>query len=159
MHRFWEKPSLAHARELLGRGALWNTFVCVGQADTLWEMARQAVPDLYRAFLAIRRALGSPQAAQVTERVYETLRAVNFCSGVCEPLTPRLRVLPVPEVSWSDWGSEECICASLQRIGKLEECLARLRHNGDDATLAPPLTAHRGGDYRRSTSVLARCRR
>ncbi|MGE0824368.1 MAG: sugar phosphate nucleotidyltransferase [Candidatus Binatia bacterium] len=35
VRRFWEKPSLSCAQELLARGALWNTFVCVAQAATV----------------------------------------------------------------------------------------------------------------------------
>lgn len=128
VQRFWEKPDLGRAHTLLKRGALWNTFVCVSQVGTLWEIVRQAVPHLYEAFLEIRRAVGSPQIEQVTARVYERLRPVNFCAGVCEPLAARLRVLPVPAVGWSDWGSVERICTSLEQLGKLEECLARLRH-------------------------------
>ena len=68
--RFWEKPSSMQARTLLKRGALWNTFVFFTRAATLWQMVRQAAPDLYEAFVKIRRALGNLQAEQVTENVY-----------------------------------------------------------------------------------------
>src|SRR5712692_1537985 len=105
VQRFWEKPSPVCVQALLVRGALWNTFVGVAWAPTLWEMVRQEAPDLYQAFTEIRQALGKSDAPLVTERVYETLCTVNFSSGVCEPLAPWLRVLPVPEVGWSDWGS------------------------------------------------------
>jgi mannose-1-phosphate guanylyltransferase len=142
VRRFWEKPSLAQAYALLRRGALWNTFVCVAQAATLWDLTRRAVPDLYRAFRVIQEALHGGQAPRVTERVYETLRAVNFSSGVCEPLASRLRVLRAPEVGWSDWGSVERIRASLELLDDRNEGLARLRHSGDAAALAVPLMEH-----------------
>jgi mannose-1-phosphate guanylyltransferase len=138
VRRFWEKPPLAQAHALLGRGALWNTFVCVAQATTWWDLTRQAAPDLFRAFRVIRRALRSDQAPRVTERVYETLRAVNFSSGVCEPLVSRLRVLRVPAVGWSDWGSVERICASLETLGDRNAGLARRRSREGDAALGPP---------------------
>jgi mannose-1-phosphate guanylyltransferase len=125
--QFWEKPSSLQAQLLLTRGALWNTFVCVSQAATLWEMARQVVPDLYEDFMHIRHALHSSHAPLVTDTVYRMIPAVNFSTAICQPLASRLRVLPVPDVGWSDWGSVERICASLERMGKLEECLARLR--------------------------------
>jgi hypothetical protein len=48
-------------------------------------------------------------------------------SEVCERCTSWLRVLPVPDLGWSDWGSAERVLGSLQRIGKLDECLAWLR--------------------------------
>jgi mannose-1-phosphate guanylyltransferase len=123
--RFWEKPSSMQARTLLKRGALWNTFVFFTRAATLWQMVRQAAPDLYEAFVKIRRALGNLQAEQVTENVYATLRSANFSSEICEPSSARLRVFPVPEVGWSDWGSVERILTSLKQMGKLEETVAR----------------------------------
>ncbi len=92
IHQFWEKPSSIDRQLLLARGALWNTFVCVAWAPTLWSLARQATPDLYHAFAEIRWALGKSSAPLVIERVYEILRAVNFSSGVCEPLASYLRV-------------------------------------------------------------------
>ncbi|MGE0684364.1 MAG: hypothetical protein AB7P69_26090, partial [Candidatus Binatia bacterium] len=113
------------AEQLLRRGAVWNTFVCVAQATTLWEMTRQAAPDLYRDFMAVRQALGSPRAACITEYLYRTLRAVNFSSGVCEALPSRLRVLPAPAVGWSDWGSVERICDALRQRGKMNDAVQR----------------------------------
>ncbi len=144
VQRFWEKPSPPCAQGLFVRGALWNTFVCVAQATTLWEMTRQAAPDLYQDFMAIRRALGSAHAASVIESVYRTLRAVNFSTGVCEPLPSRLRELPVPPVGWSDWGSVERILASLQSIGKLDECRARIRHGKGHTAVTLPSMEHHG---------------
>lgn len=141
VRQFWEKPALSQTEQLLRRGAVWNTFVCVAQATTLWEMTRQAAPDLYRDFMAIRRALGGPQAGAVTEYIYRTLRAVNFSSGVCEALPSRLRVLPVPAVGWSDWGSVGRIVASLKQLDKLNDCLTRLRRQGK-ALPAPLLATH-----------------
>jgi mannose-1-phosphate guanylyltransferase len=137
--RFWEKPSAVDRHMLLARGALWNTFVCVAWTPTLWATAHKAIPDVDSAFIEIRQALGRPHAPLVIERVYEALRAVNFSAGICEPLAAELRVLPVPDVGWSDWGSVERIYTSLEQMGKLDDCLARLRHRKSDAALALPL--------------------
>ena len=70
----------------------------------------------------------SSDAFCFTEHAYERMRAVNFSSGVYEPLVSWLRVLPLPDVGWSDWGTAERIVASLHHVGKLDACLARLRH-------------------------------
>jgi mannose-1-phosphate guanylyltransferase len=128
--RFSEKPSRAHAGELLARGALWNTFVFAAQATTLWAMVRRTAPDLADAFARIGHVLSlrSSYAPFFTAQVYERMRAVNFSSGVCEPLVSWLRVLPLPAVGWSDWGTAERIVASLHHLGQLEACLARVRH-------------------------------
>jgi len=125
VRRFWEKPSPTQAYALLRRGALWNTFVCVARAATVWEMTRQTAAELYRNFMAIRRALANSHAGQVTESVYRMMRPVNFSTEVCERLPARLRVLPVPEVGWSDWGSVERICDALQQLGKMNDAVQR----------------------------------
>jgi mannose-1-phosphate guanylyltransferase len=124
--RFWEKPSRAHAETLWRHGALWNSFVCVSHAHTLWTMVREAVPDVYMHFLRLYHALGTPEAQHVMRRMYRHLRAVNFSSGVCEPWATTLRVLPVPDVGWSDWGSVERIVATIEQLGKKAEFDARL---------------------------------
>ena len=95
------------------------------QATTLWEMTRWAVPDLHHTFSNIRLMLSSSHTPLFTEHAYQTMRTVNFSSGVCEPLASRLRVLPVPDVGWSDWGSVERICASLQQLGKMDNAVQR----------------------------------
>ncbi len=146
--RFWEKPSCVDRHMLQARGALWNTFVCVAWVPTLWAMVQRVAPDLYHAFTEIRQALGRPHAPLVIERVYEALRAVNFSSVVCEPLTSCLRVLPVPDVGWSDWGSVERIYASLEQMGTLDDCLARLRHRQGDTAPALSLPKQRGTGIR-----------
>jgi hypothetical protein len=43
---------------------------------------------------------------------------------VCQPM---YRVIRVPQVGWSDWGTKERILTSLQEIGKPDERLQRLR--------------------------------
>lgn len=123
---FWEKPSPFQAEILWQNKALWNSFVCVAQCHTLWDMIREAVPDVYLHFLRIYRALGTPEVQHITRRTYRHLRAVNFSSGVCEPWASLLRVLPVPDVGWSDWGSVERIVATVEQLGKKSELLARL---------------------------------
>jgi mannose-1-phosphate guanylyltransferase len=125
VRRFWEKPSLPWAQAILARGALWNTFVGVARAATVWEMTRQTAPELYDSFTVLRRALAHRHTAQVTEDVYRLLRPVSFSTEVCERLPTRLRVLPVPEVGWSDWGSVERIGDTLRRLGKLNEAVQR----------------------------------
>ncbi|MGE0823735.1 MAG: sugar phosphate nucleotidyltransferase [Candidatus Binatia bacterium] len=146
VQRFWEKPDLLTRRALFARGALWNTFVCVSWAPTVWHLVQQVAPDVAAAFAEIRQVIGTPAAAAVIERVYATLRSVNFSSGVCAPLVARLRVFPVPEVGWSDWGSPQRISDTLARLGKLDECLARLGHRENlDSTAFPLLYQRKPG--------------
>jgi mannose-1-phosphate guanylyltransferase len=122
----WEKPSLYQEEKLWRQGALWNSFVYVTKCHRLWDMVREAAPDVYLHFLRIYRALRSPEMHHITKRIYRHLRTVNFSSGVCEPWAPALRVLPVPDVGWSDWDSVERIVATVKQLGKQPDLLARL---------------------------------
>jgi len=151
VRRFLEKPSSAEARALMARGALCNTFVFVAKSATLWRMFRQTAPDLYLTFEMIRVMQNSLHAALFTTHAYETMPALNFSRDVCEPLASWLRVLPMPECGWSDWGCEERILASLQQIGKLEECLIRLGQR--KAVAQDHVSAVRGGTLEASTRV------
>jgi len=126
VRRFWEKPPLSYADKLWRQGALWNTFVCVARAGALWRLAREVVPDLYADFIEIRQAIGTPEETMVIKTVYKRLRAVNFSSDVCQLRPHQLRVFPVPQVGWSDWGSVERICATFDQLGRNVELMARL---------------------------------
>ncbi|MGH7928352.1 MAG: sugar phosphate nucleotidyltransferase, partial [Candidatus Binatia bacterium] len=123
--RFCEKPGAAEAERLMVQGALWNTFVFAARARVLWDLARQTVPDICSAFEAIRLMLASVHANLFIEHVYQKMRIANFSSEVLSPTASRLRVLAVPEVGWSDWGSVERILASAKQVGRLHEIAER----------------------------------
>ena len=136
VREFWEKPTLGEACALLRRGALWNTFICTARANLLWDMVRLVAPALYSDFRAIRHALYSSRANTEIENRYHRMQSVNFSTDVCEPLARSLRVLPVPDVGWSDWGSVKRICSTLEQLGKLDHCLARLNQRQGDIVSA-----------------------
>ena len=134
---FWEKPPLPHAEKLMRDGALWNTFVFAARAATLWEMTRQTVPELYGAFSGVRIMLGTTHAQKYIDQTYERLCAVNFSSAILAQCAERLRVLAVPEIGWSDWGSADRIFDSVMRVGRVGELAARLeQHRVNDPSMA-----------------------
>jgi len=124
---FWEKPDPAHAQRLNLKGCLWNTFVFVTRATTLWGMALNAAPQLYQIFWNMRLVLDSIHASTFVEHCYRRLQPVNFSSTILAHASSRLKVIPVPKVGWSDWGTPERILASLKSIGRLDEFLQRVR--------------------------------
>jgi len=134
--KFWEKPSAFKARELFSRGALWNTFVFGVQAHALWDLVLSRAPELYHSFRSIGLTLNGKHGQMYIDHIYNQIRTVDFSTEILQHLAHRLRVLPVPEVGWSDWGTAERICDSLKTIGKLDECFARLKQRkADFATL------------------------
>jgi mannose-1-phosphate guanylyltransferase len=108
--RFWEKPSLQQAHELLSRGCLWNTFVTVGRAATFFEMLISQVPE---AVLAISRAV----ADNTLNLAYASLEAVDFSRDVLTNLPHRLLVLRDRASGWADLGSPARVLDTLSRNG------------------------------------------
>jgi mannose-1-phosphate guanylyltransferase len=137
VRRFWEKPPLSHAYTLWKQGALWNTFVGVANAGTIWRLVRDVAPDLYEDFLQVRQAIGTPAETATIQRTYQRLRVVNFSADVCQLRPHQLRVFPVPPVGWSDWGSAERILASFEQLGRRDELVARLSQRQRGPVSAP----------------------
>jgi len=107
VHRFWEKPSARLARELFGRGCLWNTFVIVGRARTFLDVIASTVPVMYRAFEPLRDHRSDLAELECAARVYETLQEGDFSHQVLSACTERLAVLRLGKVGWSDLGTPE----------------------------------------------------
>src|SRR5262245_11863230 len=128
---FVEKPTLATARSLIRSGALWNTMIMVFKARVLLEALQELCPTMYTRFAGIRDAIGSDYETMITDETYRNLQPVNFSTAFLEKIAvtnPRmLSVLPVLQVTWSDWGSPErlirdcdSLCRSRGRIHRTE---------------------------------------
>src|SRR3990170_3044487 len=117
VRQFWEKPSLALARDLLGRGCLWNSFVMVGCVPTLLTLIRKALPDLYDRFAGVRPALDTLGEEEAVRGLYARLPSTNFSHGVLAACPANLAVLPVNGTDWSDWGEPRRVLATLVRLG------------------------------------------
>ena len=111
VRRFWEKPASELAQALLADGCLWNSFVMVGLGATLLGLIERTLRDLFSAFLPVRRWMGTPMEAAVADAVYRTFPASDFSRGVLGAIAPRLAVLPVRGVAWSDLGRPERVLA------------------------------------------------
>lgn len=96
--RFWEKPSLSEARELLRRGCLWNTFVTAGYADTFLDLFCSEVPNL---ILYLNQAL----AERDLDAAYQKLSALDFSRGVLSRQPRRLLSVRDTDSGWADLGS------------------------------------------------------
>lgn len=99
---FLEKPSPNKVKWLLARGALWNTMVFAASAGTIWRYVNETAPLLLEKFALVHRMLEKRNGSYSLDEIYETMPAVNFSSHICQALPERLRVLPVPDVGWSD---------------------------------------------------------
>jgi mannose-1-phosphate guanylyltransferase len=118
---FIEKPERDVARDLVSCGGLWNTLVMVLKAKTFLNAVSRIAPLLYSSFERIWRAVGTASLGDLVKEVYQQMYPVNLSKGLLEllplerPLT--LCVLPVRNIHWSDWGSEQRIIHVLENNG------------------------------------------
>jgi len=119
---FVEKPSTEAAKMMMRKGALWNTLVLVVRCKILLQAIQRATPELYRSFEPIQHAIGTADEQRVIEEVYHKLPSLNFSRGVLEVLSfehrQALVVLPVPGVTWSDWGTNNRLLSMLRQLGE-----------------------------------------
>jgi mannose-1-phosphate guanylyltransferase len=108
VNRFWEKPSLQQARELLRRGCLWNTFVTVGRAGTFVDLLRSQRPEV---ILSINKALEENEL----DAAYRLIPAVDLSSHVLALHPDRLLAVPDMTSGWVDLGSPARVMDTLAR--------------------------------------------
>ncbi len=115
--RFWEKPSPARARMLLGRGCLWNSFVMVARIPALLTLIRRALPGLYFPFAGLSGAIDTLLEGEAARALYARIPSTNFSRQVLAERPANLAVLPVIGVRWSDLGNPRRVRATLARAG------------------------------------------
>ncbi len=104
--RFWEKPPIEKARELLSAGCLWNTFVGVGSAKAFLPLFCSTVPA---TVAKIVHALSCDDL----EGIYANLNTVDFSRDVLRSEPHRLLVLPDAGSGWTDFGSPRRVIDTL----------------------------------------------
>lgn len=119
---FVEKPGPEAAEKIIRRGALWNTLVTIFKVTTIMNVLQCAMPEVYRSFQPLLKAIGTPDEQRVVEAVYHELRPINFSSAILEDLPfqhrQALLVLPVRGVTWGDWGSADRLRTGLKKMGQ-----------------------------------------
>ena len=113
---FVEKPNLRVASSLQSQGFLWNSFVVIGQVQTLLLLFARALPKLVDSFLTAWTALGSSSEQAVLERLYRDLPNSDFSRDVLARQPEMLAVLPVTGVSWDDLGDPARVRAVREKI-------------------------------------------
>ncbi len=124
--RFCEKPPAVLAERLWRRGALWNTFVMVGSARRFWALGDEHLPVQTALFDAYRRAVATAgDEARVVHEIYNKMPAADYSSAVLQN-AQGLRVVPLHDCGWSDWGTPERVLESLRHHSDYEVLSSRL---------------------------------
>ena len=101
---FREKPDRATAERFVQSGRFfWNSGMFLWRADVVLREIRQQLPELCAALTQIEAALGTPEADEVTSRVWPAIHPISIDYGVMEGAKD-VAVLPV-DPGWKDVGS------------------------------------------------------
>ena len=123
--RFCEKPPAALAERLWRHGALWNTFVMVGSARRFWALGWEHMPAQTALFDTYRQAMGVGDEDKVVREIYRGMPSADYSSDVLAHARG-LRVVPLHDCGWSDWGTPERVLESLRHHSDYEVLSSRL---------------------------------
>ena len=115
--RFWEKPGMRAAQQLMTSGSLWNSFVMVGKVEAFMEMFRTHLRDSFRMFDISKKMLRTSQEKPLMRAIYSWLPESNFSSDILEKATENLMVKRVASVGWSDLGEPQRVIGTLNDLG------------------------------------------
>ncbi len=120
VNRFWEKPPLAEARDLMKTGGLWNTFVTIGYRGAFLKLLTDTVPS---AVSEISKALtqGDPGAA------YRDMAAIDFSKHVLSQNHRQLLVIQDEVSGWADLGNPVRVIETLIRNRIVPAWLRKMR--------------------------------
>lgn len=135
--RFLEKPALDEARLLVAAGALWNTMIMAFKVKTLLRYVTKIFPDIARRFRGLAKTIGTAAEKEALRRLYRTLPPLDLPRDILETISTRIpgaiTVLPVLQVTWSDWGSPRRL-AETRRIIERRMDAANVSQQLRDAT-------------------------
>jgi mannose-1-phosphate guanylyltransferase len=135
--RFVEKPDARAARELLGRGALWNSFIFAASGPALVGMMRERIPEIVDSMATALARDSRSGGTRALEELYEELPPLDFSRAVLQGSEEKLRVIKAAACGWSDLGTPRRVSDTLKRIE--HERLERPRRapNAPSFTTAP----------------------
>jgi len=116
--RFVEKPSALLAAQLMGRGALWSSFVMAGRGTSFGALFATAQPSLLASFLENDGLLDQRDRRPPDDlvRLYASMPTLDFSRDVLEACRDQLRLVGVPSCGWSDLGTPERVMGWLARL-------------------------------------------
>lgn len=122
--RFWEKPCLSVAKDLLDRGCVWNTFVMVGTAEAFVDAIRSNAADVFNVFDLLSNVDSPEEESRIARRIYEEIPTSDLSKCVLSELPERLGVFCLGDVGWSDLGNPERLLEVLARTGERSDWLS-----------------------------------
>ena len=115
--KFVEKPTAAHARELIDSGALWNAFIIAATGQTLLHLIERRFPEIVTEMRNVVRRDRQRASDAHTAGLYRCLPTLDFSSDVLGDGTgANLQVLEVAPCGWSDLGTSKRVAKTLRQL-------------------------------------------
>lgn len=134
--RFWEKPCLEMAKDLLDRGCVWNTFVMVGAAAAFVQAIASAAPDIYNAFDPLWNIDRAEEESRIARTIYDGIQSSDLSKSVLSEVPEKLGVFCLRDVGWSDLGEPERLLEVLAQTGEPNGWLNEWRQMTQKTSLA-----------------------
>jgi mannose-1-phosphate guanylyltransferase len=96
---FCDRPSPRFAKQLIDRGALWNTLVMVGHVDAFVNMINASRAGLGNAF---QGCLWAGEEVNIADLYYQRIYSVDFLRDVLSIQAPNLITLRAALPGWND---------------------------------------------------------
>jgi mannose-1-phosphate guanylyltransferase len=131
--QFVEKPTAALARDLIARGAVWNSFIFWARATALLALMRRRLPEIVEEMTnALACDSRRDEVTPALEELYDRLPVVDFSRAVMQGAESALRVSTAAACGWTDLGTPRRVAQTLQRFQ-----LASDIHPPESALAAP----------------------
>jgi mannose-1-phosphate guanylyltransferase len=117
VEQFVEKPTAALARDLIARGAVWNSFIFWARGTRLLELIRGRLSEIVEEMTkALARDWRGDEGISALTELYERLPVVDFSRAVMQGAESALRVCSAPACGWTDLGTPRRVVRTLQRL-------------------------------------------
>jgi mannose-1-phosphate guanylyltransferase len=139
--RFVEKPTATIARDLIRRGAVWNSFIFSARAESLLELMRSRQPEIVAEMTgAFARRQEQGADIRFLDPLYKNLPLMDFSRHVAEGAEAALRVSAAPACGWTDLGTPRRVVQTVQRFRLAAERPACVKTVGRSVNLAAKVT-------------------
>jgi mannose-1-phosphate guanylyltransferase len=105
--QFVEKPARIEAKRLCRLGALWNSFILVGRAESIVDLFLAKNANMVESVRCADRDY------RALVRTYLELPPVDFSRDIVNGQEQRIGVVPVPWCGWSDLGTPQSLARVL----------------------------------------------
>lgn len=110
---FKEKPPLNVAEQLLKNGALWNTFVMVGNVQAYIDIAWKGTPALMERLGLFLMLAPESRDISIPATLYDGISPTDFSRHVLTPGCDHLMAIKLSCTGWNDLGQPDRVMSVL----------------------------------------------